>query len=240
MSKRTWHPRAPRWASPWQGDTRETNHEQSRPRGTTSETAPAERERQGTEMVPAHQGQRAQAGGKAKRVTDNETLERVVAVYREGGWPVEVEGDAFTAPFTHRAPARRLGISTGSPLTPLSASRAKSHTAPPAGGSGVSCAEAPPTRCRRGYEEGYIACGRIRVRSGLIDHRFEVGYILRGAVPEVSGEDHQAVAGTSTTYTTSVWLPRKPQRPSISHRRLRLQPVLEGSAMAEAWLPGRA
>ncbi|MFC4853145.1 pyridoxamine 5'-phosphate oxidase family protein [Actinophytocola glycyrrhizae] len=38
--------------------------------------------------------------GEAHRVTDPATLERVVAVYRTGGWPVEVEGDALTAPFS--------------------------------------------------------------------------------------------------------------------------------------------
>ena len=38
--------------------------------------------------------------GEAKRVTDHDSLERVAAVYRVGGWPVEVEGDAFTAPFS--------------------------------------------------------------------------------------------------------------------------------------------
>ena len=38
--------------------------------------------------------------GEAKRVTDAETLEPVAARYREGGWPVEVDEDAFTAPFS--------------------------------------------------------------------------------------------------------------------------------------------
>ncbi|ALG14988.1 pyridoxamine 5'-phosphate oxidase family protein [Kibdelosporangium phytohabitans] len=38
--------------------------------------------------------------GEAHRVTDTETLERVAAVYRSGGWPVSVDGDAFTAPFS--------------------------------------------------------------------------------------------------------------------------------------------
>ena len=31
---------------------------------------------------------------------DAPTLERVARLYREGGWPAEVEGDAFTAPFS--------------------------------------------------------------------------------------------------------------------------------------------
>jgi hypothetical protein len=38
--------------------------------------------------------------GEAKRVTDTETLERAAVRYSEGGWPAEVEGDAFTAPFS--------------------------------------------------------------------------------------------------------------------------------------------
>jgi hypothetical protein len=38
--------------------------------------------------------------GEAERVTDSATLERVAAVYREVGWPAEVAGDAFTAPYS--------------------------------------------------------------------------------------------------------------------------------------------
>jgi len=38
--------------------------------------------------------------GEARRVVDVEELERVAAVYRTGGWPVEVVGDALTATFT--------------------------------------------------------------------------------------------------------------------------------------------
>jgi hypothetical protein len=38
--------------------------------------------------------------GAAARVTDSETLEQVAAGYRAGGWPAEVDGDAFTAPFS--------------------------------------------------------------------------------------------------------------------------------------------
>jgi hypothetical protein len=37
--------------------------------------------------------------GRAERVTDAE-LERLATVYREGGWPAEVDGDAFTAPYS--------------------------------------------------------------------------------------------------------------------------------------------
>ena len=38
--------------------------------------------------------------GEATRVTDSATLERVIAQFRAGGWPAEVEGDAVTAPFS--------------------------------------------------------------------------------------------------------------------------------------------
>ena len=38
--------------------------------------------------------------GEATRVTDGPTLERVAGRYRDGGWPAQVEGDAFTAPFS--------------------------------------------------------------------------------------------------------------------------------------------
>jgi hypothetical protein len=38
--------------------------------------------------------------GEARRVADPPTLEAVAALYREGGWPVQVEGDAFTAPYS--------------------------------------------------------------------------------------------------------------------------------------------
>jgi hypothetical protein len=38
--------------------------------------------------------------GEARRVSDTPTLEAVAALYREGGWPVQVEGDAFTAPYS--------------------------------------------------------------------------------------------------------------------------------------------
>jgi pyridoxamine 5'-phosphate oxidase-like protein len=37
--------------------------------------------------------------GEAARVTDRETLERAAGLFREGGWPAEVEGDALTAPY---------------------------------------------------------------------------------------------------------------------------------------------
>ncbi len=38
--------------------------------------------------------------GEARRVTDAETLERVAALYRDGGWPAEVDGDAITARYS--------------------------------------------------------------------------------------------------------------------------------------------
>ncbi|HEX6361107.1 pyridoxamine 5'-phosphate oxidase family protein [Actinophytocola sp.] len=38
--------------------------------------------------------------GEAHRVTDAATLTRVADVYRSGGWPASVEGDALTAPFS--------------------------------------------------------------------------------------------------------------------------------------------
>jgi Pyridoxamine 5'-phosphate oxidase len=38
--------------------------------------------------------------GEATRVTDRPTLEEAARRFREGGWPAEVEGDAFTAPFS--------------------------------------------------------------------------------------------------------------------------------------------
>ena len=39
--------------------------------------------------------------GTASRITDSKTLETLAAHYRDaGGWPAEVEGDAFTAPYS--------------------------------------------------------------------------------------------------------------------------------------------
>jgi hypothetical protein len=38
--------------------------------------------------------------GEATRVTDQPTLEVVARLYREAGWPAQVEGDAFTAPYS--------------------------------------------------------------------------------------------------------------------------------------------
>jgi hypothetical protein len=38
--------------------------------------------------------------GTATRVRDAATLERVAAIYRDGGWPVQVDDDTFTAPYS--------------------------------------------------------------------------------------------------------------------------------------------
>ena len=38
--------------------------------------------------------------GKAARVTEPATLEQVAGIYRDIGWPAQVAGDAFTAPFS--------------------------------------------------------------------------------------------------------------------------------------------
>src|SRR3954467_4252985 len=38
--------------------------------------------------------------GEAARVTDAATLEALAEIYRAGGWPAQVEGDAFTAPYS--------------------------------------------------------------------------------------------------------------------------------------------
>lgn len=38
--------------------------------------------------------------GEAERVTDPPTIDRVTALYRDGGWPAERDGDAITAPYS--------------------------------------------------------------------------------------------------------------------------------------------
>jgi hypothetical protein len=38
--------------------------------------------------------------GDARRVTDHGTLDRVAAVFRDGGWPAQRDGDALTAPYS--------------------------------------------------------------------------------------------------------------------------------------------
>lgn len=38
--------------------------------------------------------------GTAERVGDAATLERIAALYRQGGWPAEVASDALTAPYS--------------------------------------------------------------------------------------------------------------------------------------------
>jgi hypothetical protein len=39
------------------------------------------------------------AEGEAARVSDEDTLQRIAALYRRAGWPAEAVGDALTAPF---------------------------------------------------------------------------------------------------------------------------------------------
>src|SRR5690242_9073185 len=38
--------------------------------------------------------------GEAQRVTDPATLETMAELYRDGGWPATVDGDAFTGPYS--------------------------------------------------------------------------------------------------------------------------------------------
>lgn len=38
--------------------------------------------------------------GDAARVVDTATLEQLAGIYRDGGWPAEVDGDAFRAPYS--------------------------------------------------------------------------------------------------------------------------------------------
>lgn len=38
--------------------------------------------------------------GEASRVTDQPTLEQAAQLFRAGGWPAEVQGEALTAPFS--------------------------------------------------------------------------------------------------------------------------------------------
>jgi hypothetical protein len=38
--------------------------------------------------------------GTARQVTDQKTLEKLAEIYRSEGWPVHVEGTAFSAPYT--------------------------------------------------------------------------------------------------------------------------------------------
>ncbi|GAB3166289.1 pyridoxamine 5'-phosphate oxidase family protein [Amycolatopsis stemonae] len=65
--------------------------------------------------------------GEAEPVADPATLERVAAVYREGGWPAEVHEGGFTASFMapsagpapwflyRLAPARAIGVACAEP-----------------------------------------------------------------------------------------------------------------------------
>jgi hypothetical protein len=38
--------------------------------------------------------------GEASRVTDPKVLDAAAALFREGGWPAQAEGDAIAAPFS--------------------------------------------------------------------------------------------------------------------------------------------
>jgi hypothetical protein len=65
--------------------------------------------------------------GDAVRVTEPAALERLAARYRDSGWPAEVSGDAFTAPFSapsagpppwqlyRLAPRTAFGVATEEP-----------------------------------------------------------------------------------------------------------------------------
>ena len=92
--------------------------------------------------------------GRAERVTDAGTLERLAAVYREGGWPAEVDGDAFTAPYSAPSADRRRGTCTASPSTPRSASRPQSRTGRRAGRRRRD-ANGPPAR-HAGRRQAFI------------------------------------------------------------------------------------
>ena len=76
--------------------------------------------------------------GEAVRVTDSPTLERLAARCREAGWPVQVEGDAFTGPYSAPSAGRRRGTFTASLSTPPSATPLPSRTARRAGEEGPS------------------------------------------------------------------------------------------------------
>jgi hypothetical protein len=69
----------------------------------------------------------------ARRVVDTATLEALAAVYREGGWPVQVEATRSRRHTARPAPARRRGTSFGLRPTPCSVWRAPSRTARRAG-----------------------------------------------------------------------------------------------------------
>ena len=38
--------------------------------------------------------------GRARRVTDRDSLEKLATAYRSQGWPAEVDGEDFTAPYS--------------------------------------------------------------------------------------------------------------------------------------------
>jgi hypothetical protein len=53
-------------------------------------------DRYGARSCPGASGAR----GRRHQVTCGSTLERLAGVYRAGGWPTSVEGDALTAPYS--------------------------------------------------------------------------------------------------------------------------------------------
>jgi hypothetical protein len=59
--------------------------------------------------------------GEAHRVTDASTLERLAAVFRTGGWPASLEGDALAAPYSAPSAGPAPGTCTVSRCTPPSA-----------------------------------------------------------------------------------------------------------------------
>ena len=72
--------------------------------------------------------------GDTARVLDHATLEQAAALYREAGWPAEVAGEAFTAPYSPRV-RDAPGTCTASPSTPPSGRPPSSPSAPRAGAS---------------------------------------------------------------------------------------------------------
>jgi Pyridoxamine 5'-phosphate oxidase len=72
------------WFTSGQG-TRKSRHLAANPRCAMAVTLP------GLDLV---------IEGRARRVTDSATLEKLAEAYRAQGWPVQVEGEDFTAPYS--------------------------------------------------------------------------------------------------------------------------------------------
>ncbi len=113
--------------------------------------------------------------GEASLVTDQETIETLVGIYREGGWPAEASRGGYHRPVQRtRAPARRRGTCTASASIPCSGSRRRSRTAPCGGASGrepdidemvMHAPDAPKGRPARASRSGIDVWRRAR-RSG--------------------------------------------------------------------------